>query len=188
MSDVSNGPGWWQASDGKWYPPEQQPGYQASTPPPDASSGAPRGASSGQSFSFDMKRWSQVERTSVVASFVLLISLFLPWFTYGGVFSVDGFWHGWMYLVALICIAILVYYVAKAGFKDSPIKVGMHSEQLLLISTGANAILTILAFILKPGGSLFNGVGWGFGSFVGLIAAIVAAAPTAVPAFKARRH
>lgn len=26
MSDVSQGPGWWQASDGKWYPPEQFPG------------------------------------------------------------------------------------------------------------------------------------------------------------------
>ena len=23
MSDTSQGPGWWQASDGKWYPPEQ---------------------------------------------------------------------------------------------------------------------------------------------------------------------
>lgn len=23
MSDYSQGPGWWQASDGKWYPPEQ---------------------------------------------------------------------------------------------------------------------------------------------------------------------
>ena len=26
MSDASQGPGWWQASDGKWYPPEQAPG------------------------------------------------------------------------------------------------------------------------------------------------------------------
>ena len=26
MSDTSQGPGWWQASDGKWYPPEQAPG------------------------------------------------------------------------------------------------------------------------------------------------------------------
>ena len=23
------GPGWWQASDGNWYPPQQQPGYGA---------------------------------------------------------------------------------------------------------------------------------------------------------------
>jgi hypothetical protein len=26
MSDASQGPGWWQASDGRWYPPEQAPG------------------------------------------------------------------------------------------------------------------------------------------------------------------
>jgi uncharacterized RDD family membrane protein YckC len=31
MSNVSQGPGWWMASDHKWYPPESHPGYQ---PPP----------------------------------------------------------------------------------------------------------------------------------------------------------
>ena len=31
MSDVSQGPGWWMASDGKWYPPESAPGYVAPT-------------------------------------------------------------------------------------------------------------------------------------------------------------
>jgi len=35
MSDTSQGPGWWQASDGKWYPPESAPGAQQ----PAASSG-----------------------------------------------------------------------------------------------------------------------------------------------------
>ncbi|MHB8467984.1 MAG: DUF4352 domain-containing protein, partial [Acidimicrobiales bacterium] len=30
MSDASPGPGWWQASDGKWYPPQTAP----SVPPP----------------------------------------------------------------------------------------------------------------------------------------------------------
>ena len=38
MSDVSQGPGWWQASDGKWYPPEQG---QTATAPPPPSFGAP---------------------------------------------------------------------------------------------------------------------------------------------------
>jgi hypothetical protein len=39
MSDKSEGPGWWIASDGKWYPPELHPSVrdaspaQASTPP-----------------------------------------------------------------------------------------------------------------------------------------------------------
>src|SRR4051794_20841559 len=27
MSDVQTGPGWWQASDGKWYPPTAQPNH-----------------------------------------------------------------------------------------------------------------------------------------------------------------
>jgi hypothetical protein len=31
MSEVSQGPGWWQASDLKWYPPERRAGY---LPPP----------------------------------------------------------------------------------------------------------------------------------------------------------
>jgi hypothetical protein len=31
MSDVAQGPGWWQASDGKWYPPA---GQQLPPPPP----------------------------------------------------------------------------------------------------------------------------------------------------------
>ena len=31
MSDTSQGPGWWQATDGKWYPPETAPGGY---PPP----------------------------------------------------------------------------------------------------------------------------------------------------------
>ena len=38
MSQQPQGPGWWQASDGKWYPPEQAPGYQAPSWPDPASS------------------------------------------------------------------------------------------------------------------------------------------------------
>ena len=34
MSDVSQGPGWWEASDDKWYPPEEHPDYRPPRPPP----------------------------------------------------------------------------------------------------------------------------------------------------------
>ncbi len=34
MSDVPQGPGWWQASDGKWYPPTAQPGTGPAAPRP----------------------------------------------------------------------------------------------------------------------------------------------------------
>jgi hypothetical protein len=43
MSDVSQGPGWWQASDGKWYPPELHPHY-APPPPPAAATQPPPSA------------------------------------------------------------------------------------------------------------------------------------------------
>ena len=29
MSETSQGPGWWQASDGRWYPPESHPNHRA---------------------------------------------------------------------------------------------------------------------------------------------------------------
>ncbi|MHB8264224.1 MAG: hypothetical protein ACYDGY_10875 [Acidimicrobiales bacterium] len=197
MSDVSQGAGWWQASDGKWYPPERHPNYQPSAPPPPA--GSPQGASSVPStagknlpqFSFDIKRWSQTDRITAIATLVLLVSLFLPWFSYNfgfGSISVDGLWHGWMYLVLLLCLALLGYFVARAGFSEMPFKLPMAEEQMLLIATGANAVLTILAFVFKPGGYGFSGIGWSFGAFVGLVASIVAAVPLAGPAIKARRH
>ena len=36
MSDVSQGAGWWQATDGRWYPPETHPEYHAPQPDPSA--------------------------------------------------------------------------------------------------------------------------------------------------------
>jgi hypothetical protein len=36
MTDGPQGDGWWQASDLKWYPPEQRPDYMAVLPPPPA--------------------------------------------------------------------------------------------------------------------------------------------------------
>jgi TM2 domain-containing membrane protein YozV len=34
MSDVSQGEGWWEAADGKWYPPTETPGGTEVTPAP----------------------------------------------------------------------------------------------------------------------------------------------------------
>jgi hypothetical protein len=47
VSDTQQGPGWWQASDGKWYPPETHPSRQVPPPavPPPGYPGEPRGSS-----------------------------------------------------------------------------------------------------------------------------------------------
>jgi hypothetical protein len=137
-----------------------------------------------------MKRWSQAERTTAFATLVLFISLFLPWYTYSfglGSVSVDGLWHGWMYLVFLLSLAILVYLVARAGFSEMPFKMPISGDQLLLFGSAINVVLVVIAFIDKPGGVGFSGIGWGWGAFVGLVAAVVAAVPLGVPALRARR-
>ena len=41
MSDSSQGPGWWLASDGKWYPPEAKPGVPLPPPPLNVGSTSP---------------------------------------------------------------------------------------------------------------------------------------------------
>jgi len=40
-ADSSQGPGWWQASDGKWYPPEQTPAAAPPVPAPPTAPTAP---------------------------------------------------------------------------------------------------------------------------------------------------
>jgi len=54
---------------------------------------------------------------------------------------------------------------------------------VMMVATIVNAVLIFIAFIDKPNG---NGVGWGFGAILGLIAAIVAAAPYAIPQLRAK--
>jgi hypothetical protein len=91
-----------------------------------------------------------------------------------------------MYLTVLISLAIIAYLIARAGWNEMPFKLPLAEERFLLIGTGVSAVLTVLAFLEKPGGIGFHGVGWGFGAILGLVAAIVAALPLAGPAVQAR--
>ncbi|HLN43600.1 MAG TPA: hypothetical protein VK215_14170 [Acidimicrobiales bacterium] len=141
-------------------------------------------------FKFDARRWSRPQRITLVATAVLFVSLFLPWFTYNygfGTISVDGLWHGWMYVTLLVSLAVIVYLVARAGFVPMPFELPVAEDRLLLVGTGINVVLTVLAFAFKPGGIGLSGIGWGFGAIVGLVAAIVAALPYALPEIQARR-
>lgn len=44
MSDAPQGAGWWQASDGRWYPPESHPDARSQQPPPGPSPTTPPSA------------------------------------------------------------------------------------------------------------------------------------------------
>jgi hypothetical protein len=115
---------------------------------------------------------------------VVLISLFLPWFS--ATATEAGFSesatasgttaHGWLWLVFIISLAIVAYLVLMAGFQVLPFKLPLPSEKLLLGATGINLVLVFLGFILVPsnGGDTAVSIGWTFGAFVALLAAIVA--------------
>jgi hypothetical protein len=158
-----------------------------------ATAAAPAAAAPGSSlpaYKFDAARWSLADRIAGVATVVLFICLFLPWFTLSGSFagysygtSVNGLWHPWMFLTLIISIVLIAYLVLRAGWDKLPISQDVPHLTVMLVATIVDAVLTLIAFIDKPGG---GGVGWGFGAVVGLIAAIVAAAPYAVPQLRAK--
>jgi hypothetical protein len=137
-------------------------------------------AAAASSFKFDAKRWSQTDRIVAIATFVVFISLFLSWFGAFGV-SVDGLYHGYMYLTLIVSLAILVYLALVAGMDKLPFKLPISHPQALLFGTAFNLLLTVISFLTKP-----SVTSWQFGAYIGLIAAIVAAAPRVIPAIQAR--
>ena len=149
----------------------------------------PGPAAEGPRFRFDHSRWSQPDRITGIATLVLVISLFMPWFaasTGFGSYSADAFMaHGFLFLVLLVALAIIAYLVMEAGFAEMPFRLPFGRATMLLLATGFNLLLVLIGFVLVPGGYT-SGDGWDFGAFVGLIAAIVAFVPWGRPFLRAR--
>jgi hypothetical protein len=157
---------------------------EASQPgaPAPAAAGPPAAhMAAAQAYNFDAKRWTRDDQIVGGASLVLLISLFLPWFSVsvplvGSVSASGTTTHGWLWIVFIVTLAIIAYLGLTAGFAVLPFTLPLRHAQLLLAATGLNLLLVLIAFIDKPGDSVVK-VGWDFGAFIALIAAIAAIAP-----------
>lgn len=68
MSDFSQGPGWWQASDGKWYPP--QPSAPPPTMPPPPQMGPPMGG-------YPVAPPQQSGMSGCLKAFLIVLGIFL---------------------------------------------------------------------------------------------------------------
>ena len=142
-------------------------------------------------FSFDAARLSPADKIAGAASAVLLISLFLPWFSASaGPFasaSASGVAaHGYLWVVVLLCLGIIAFLALGAGFAVMPARLPFARQTILLAATGLNLLIVLLAFFSRPSGLGLVSVGWDFGAFVALIAAIVAATPLAAPVLQGR--
>ena len=108
----------------------------------------------------------------------------MPWYSIGP-FSVDGLSaHGWLFIAVLDSIVLVLYVLFTAfGVGDLATQGRMSKEQLLILLTGVNVALVILAFLLKP-----TGFSWSWGAYLALAAAVVAFLPFGVPLIQARRR
>jgi len=178
--------------------PEAAPFSASATPPPAASyassSPPPAGhAAPKPQIKFDIASVGRTERLVGGGTLILFIALFLPWFSVSfgplGSASASGLTsHGYLYIVLILALAVIGLLVAEAlGVWNLPATSPISRDQALLIATGINFVLVLIAFLLKPGGDTRSGVGWSYGAFVGLIAAVVAAFPLAWPVIQARR-
>ncbi len=106
---------------------------------------------------------------------MLLIALFLPWFsTSPG--TADGLSsHGDLWVVFVLALLALIVLVARDTIARLPGNLP-SPEQMLVGATGLALLLTILGVVQKPSpvtGSL-GSIGWSYGGWVALVAAIVA--------------
>ena len=118
-----------------------------------------------------------------LASLVLLISFWLPWYSLGPL-SADGLSaHGWLF-IAVIDSIVLVLYVVVTAFGWGELAVGgrWSNEQVLTLITGVNLALVVLAVLLTP-----TGVNRSWGAYLALVAAVIAFVPFGVPLVQARR-
>jgi hypothetical protein len=128
-------------------------------------------------YRFDRSRWSSTDLVAGVATLVVVIALFLPWFgvSLGVVgLSVSGLTaHGYLYLVLVLGLVELGYLVSVAGLPEMRARLPMPHEAFLTTLNAINLVIVLVAFANKGP----SGVGWRFGAFVALVAAIVAALP-----------
>lgn len=137
----------------------------------------------------DISRWTEGDRVTGIASAVLLISLFLPWFGVsflGMTVAANGLTsHGYLRIVLILCLAILGYLALRISPVRSALPAPRGHERIMLVATAVNLALVIIGFISTPGGPW---VSHEYGSFVAGIAALAAVAPLGTAVFNVMRR
>jgi hypothetical protein len=194
--------GQYQAPQGGYQPPQGQ--YQPPQNGPQGPQGQYQPGQSGPIFNgksalppvrFDLGRLTRVDRIVAGATFVTMISIWLPWFTghysalgESSTSSVSGtHLHGWLWLEFLLALALLAYLGARAAWETLPVRVPVAHELILAAATGLQFLLIVIGFLARPSTNGLAGfsVSWGFGAILAVIASVVAAAPVVYPVVKA---
>lgn len=135
----------------------------------------------------NLKRLTTADKVAGGASLVLLISLFLPWYTVsvpGASSSLSGTGiHRFLWLAVLLSIVVLTYLIVHAtvGWDSTPMNKLSHEPVLLSLSV-VQLILMIVPFFDVPDTLLPDvTVGFAYGAYIGLVAAIASLVMVLVP-------
>jgi hypothetical protein len=190
-SDGYNAPGGYNNQGGYSNPgtPQQSAGYPQGQYQPPAPGGGYQPGSTGsnvQPVNFDLNRLTTVDKVVAGGSLIALISIWLPWYSLsylGATASISGTTgHGWLWLEFIVALVLIAYLASRAAWDRLPFSMPVAHAPLLIVGTALQLLLVLIAFIDIPYGN--DGVGWTWGAFVGLIAALVAGGPVIVPAVR----
>ena len=171
MSDVSQGPGWWQAADSKWYPPEQHPDYVAPPPPNVPPPHGPQYAAAGGSgIAFDAREITPGGLIVLVGGLLYCVFAFFPWYVQDidcgiappGVPCAISFnaWHsGTALLSAVLFLLAAGVFLAKALKVIPAPKVPLELAALGAVALGD--LFFLIAFVSFPAGLFGFARGWG---------------------------
>ena len=159
MSDTSQGDGWWKASDGKWYPPEQAP----AAPPSPAPGARPR-LDIGLALSFGWNKF--VENLSAMIAIVLIyFGVTLVFNLFANFLRVGGGLSSVLVSFVLMIIGVFIALLVEAGLVRASLAVsrGGKPEPSMMFSTeriGQYVVAAILVSLLSFVGLLFCCIGF----------------------------
>jgi len=203
MSTTPQGPGWWQASDGNWYPPELAPGAApapgpttaaaASTPTatpqaasPPSTPAAPRSAGSqfamGGGSARARRAPDAAEITVLAGAGVVLLASFLAFYEVSaGPFSDSrNAWGKGLFplatLIVLFAVAAGVLVLVRVLGAEVPDRIVSFSRAQIVLVCGGFAALQSVAFLVVDHAGADFGVGYWLmllGSLAVLVGAIL---------------
>jgi uncharacterized membrane protein len=152
VSDSPQGPGWWQASDGKWYPPEQAPGAGAG-----ASGGGGGGVAAfsvGDALSYGWQKFVQyIGQIIVIVLIIFAVQLVINILSQALQAGSDSLFIGLTLSFALTAVSIFVSFLLQAGLIRAALAItrGEAPEPSMLFQTdklGPYAVAAIIVSLL----------------------------------------
>jgi len=166
MSDTSQGPGWWQASDGKWYPPEQAPGGGGGgTGGPGQFAAGGGGLNTGEALSYGWNKFVQyLGQIIVIVLIIFAIEIVFQIIRAAIQASIDSVFLGLAVGFFFSAIGLFLVFLLQAGLIRVGLAVtrGQAPEPGMLFRTerlGPYAVASILVALLTFVGFLFCCVG-----------------------------